>query len=261
MCGFQLCSTHKYRVRKSLVAIIKIVRENSPGKRPEISHLFYFTGLGHVVGFAYKWKLRSRSFIYKTSFNLANLYRTLKAPMLKSNHCTAPGHDCHDSSLQRIGGSTMRNRAKFALTLTKSIFAAIVMIGILSLGAQTASAQSVNVTAPFSFVAGSQSYPAGTYEFTLISEWCLSIRNMSGGGEKFFTILPSDDNKMQQSGGLSFRNTNGQKVLLAVYVPGSERAAVLTEAVRNFKGKAPASETEISVVPGKAARKQVAAGR
>jgi hypothetical protein len=109
--------------------------------------------------------------------------------------------------------------------------------------------------------AGRQVYPAGTYEFNLVSEWCLSIRNMNGGNGKFFTTIPSEKNRMQQNGGLTFRNTGGRKVLLAVYVPDKERAAVLTEAVRNYKGKGHSSETEISIVAENFTRKQVAAVR
>jgi hypothetical protein len=55
----------------------------------------------------------------------------------------------------------MRNRVKFALTFAKSIFAAVVISGILFLNTQTVSAQSVNVTIPFSFVAGRQAGLSG----------------------------------------------------------------------------------------------------
>src|ERR1700678_1769648 len=68
---------------------------------------------------------------------------------------------------------------------------ALGMIGILAgLGAHSASAQSITATTPFPFCVNNQAYPMGTYRFTLISQWILSIRNMNGGGESLFPIHP-----------------------------------------------------------------------
>src|ERR1700730_12868399 len=96
------------------------------------------------------------------------------------------------------------NLEKFISTLAKLILGAIAIGGMLASGTQTATAQAITVTTPFAFSAGSQSYPAGTYQFTLLSEWSLSIRNVNGGGEKFFAVRPQGKLPLRSQGGLTF---------------------------------------------------------
>src|ERR1700728_2324403 len=58
---------------------------------------------------------------------------------------------------------------------------ALGVAGAISLlGLQSASAQEITATAPFSFSVDNQQYPAGTYQFTLIPEGLLSIQNADG---------------------------------------------------------------------------------
>jgi hypothetical protein len=121
------------------------------------------------------------------------------------------------------------NREKFIFTSAKAILATVTTSGILALGTQTTSAQAIIVTTPFSFSAGNQFYPVGTYQFTLLSEWSLSIRNVNGGGEKFFTVRPEEDRSPGSYRGIIFRNSEGHKNLQAVYVPGTDRAAELLQ--------------------------------
>lgn len=121
------------------------------------------------------------------------------------------------------------NREKFIFTLAKSIVAAVTTTGILALGTQTASAQAVVVTTPFNFSAGNQIYPAGTYQFTILSDWFLSIRNVNGGGERFFTVRPEENGLPGLHGALIFRNSEGHKKLQAVYVPGTDRGVELLQ--------------------------------
>ena len=121
------------------------------------------------------------------------------------------------------------NREKFTSTFAKLILVAGSIGSVLALGAKTATAQAITVTTPFAFSAGSQSYPAGTYQFTLLSEWSLSIRNVKGGGEKFFAVHPEETGPLDSQGSLTFRNSEGHRSLQAVYVPGTDIAAELLQ--------------------------------
>jgi hypothetical protein len=107
------------------------------------------------------------------------------------------------------------------------ILGAVAISGMLELSTQTATAQSITVTTPFAFSAGSESYPAGTYQFTLLSEWSLSIRNVNGGGEKFFIVRPEETGTLGSHGSLAFRNSEGHQNLQKVYLPGTTTAAEL----------------------------------
>ena len=109
----------------------------------------------------------------------------------------------------------------------KAIIAAVTTSGILALGTQTVSAQSIIVTVPFDFSAGNQVFPVGTYQFTSLSEWSLSIRNVKGGGEKFFTVHPKQNGSRASRDGIVFHNSKGQKNLEAVYMRESDMGAEL----------------------------------
>ena len=114
------------------------------------------------------------------------------------------------------------NRKKLTAKFVKAIVAAaFAASGILALGTQTASAQAIVVNIPFAFSAGDQLYPVGTYQFTLRSGWELSMRNVKGGGERFFMVGPKQNGSEGSHDGVVFRNVEGHKDLQAVYVPGS----------------------------------------
>ena len=114
------------------------------------------------------------------------------------------------------------NRKKLTATFVKAIVAAaFTASGILALGTQTASAQAIVVNIPFAFSAGDQLYPVGTYQFTLLSGWQLSMRNVKGGGERFFSIGPKQDASEGSHDAIVFRNFDGHNDLQAVYLPGS----------------------------------------
>jgi hypothetical protein len=122
------------------------------------------------------------------------------------------------------------NRIKFVITYTKLILAVVLTSGILALGTQAASAQEIIVTTPFAFSAGSQLYPAGTYRFTVKYESSLlSIRNVNGGGEKFFMVRPEVNKPLRPHSGLIFDNSDGSNNLQAVRLPGTDRVAELTQ--------------------------------
>jgi hypothetical protein len=141
------------------------------------------------------------------------------------------------------------NRIKFVIPYTKSIFAVVLTSGILALGTQTVSAQEIIVTTPFAFSAGSQLYPAGTYQFTVKYESSLlSIRNVNGGGEKFFMVRPEVNKPLRPHSGLIFHNSDGSNNLQAVRVPGTDRVAELTQqkAISNEKSHISLAATKMS---------------
>ena len=119
------------------------------------------------------------------------------------------------------------SRKNSVSTFVKFVFGAVSLSGLLFLRTPAAAAQAIIVTAPFAFSAGNQYYPAGTYQFTLIGEWSLSIRNANGGGEKFFAVRPEGNASLGPNGGLTFRNSENHQMLQSVYVPGTDRAAEL----------------------------------
>jgi hypothetical protein len=172
--------------------------------------------------------------IYKTLPGLTNLYRTLRPPMLKSNCCM---HAIVDLTAQR---GVLMNYENFKSICAKAIVAAIVTSGMFAMGTHTASAQSIIATVPFAFSAGDQPFPAGTYQFTSLSQWSLSIRNVKGGGEKFFAVHPKQDGSRSSRDGIVFHNSKGQKNLEAVYLRESNRGAeLLTHAGASPKRRSP----------------------
>jgi hypothetical protein len=119
------------------------------------------------------------------------------------------------------------NRKKFNVICARAIVAAVMTSGIWALGARTAAAQAITATVPFAFSAGDQPLPAGTYRFTFSSQWLLSIRNVKGGGEKFFAVHPEQNGPHASHARLVFHNSGGQKNLEAVYLPMSDAGAEL----------------------------------
>ena len=122
------------------------------------------------------------------------------------------------------------NREKITSAFAKLILVALSVGCMLALGTQTAAAQeAIIVTTPFAFSAGTQSYPAGTYQFTLLSEWSLSIRNVNGGGERFFPVIPEENGTLGSHASLTFRNSEGHASLQVVHLPGTDRVAELNQ--------------------------------
>jgi hypothetical protein len=170
--------------------------------------------------------------------------------VLKSSYCA-------DIYLPRIKERTM-SREKFTSIFPKLVLVAITAIGMLTLNAQTAEAQGIIVTTPFAFSAGSQSYPAGTYEFTLLSAWSLSIRNVHGGVQKFFTVRPEDNGRPGSKGSLTFDDSDGHQNLEAVYVPGTDITAELLQhnkIVNRAKSDSPLASLHTSSAKGVTGKK------
>jgi hypothetical protein len=120
------------------------------------------------------------------------------------------------------------NREKFKALCVKAVVAAVTTSGLLALGTQTASAQAITVAVPFAFSAGNHNFPVGTYQFTLLSGWTLSIRSVEGGGERFFTVRPKENGLRASRTRIVFRNSGGQKNLKAVYIPELNEAVELS---------------------------------
>jgi hypothetical protein len=114
----------------------------------------------------------------------------------------------------------------FAPMLSLGMAAALLLVVV-----QSASAQEVTVTAPFSFSVENHQYPAGTYRFTLASGWILSMHN-ADGKQNFFPIRPERGGPSGSRGGLTFHKYEGRHELLAVYIPGTDMTAVLLPASR-----------------------------
>ena len=119
------------------------------------------------------------------------------------------------------------SREKLTSKFLKLFIVTVTTGGMLALSTQNARAQAVIITTPFAFTAGSQSYPAGTYEFTLLSAWTLSIRNVNVGGQRFVTVRPEDDSRPGTKASVTFDDSDGHQNLEAVYVPGTGRTAEL----------------------------------
>jgi hypothetical protein len=123
------------------------------------------------------------------------------------------------------------NHTTFKTICARLIVAAAATSGLSALATQTASSQVITATVPFAFSAAGQSFPAGTYQFTFLSEWRLSIRNMQGGGERFFTVHPQNGSHASHAR-VVFGNARGQKNLEAVYLPRSHGDEELLEGAR-----------------------------
>lgn len=121
------------------------------------------------------------------------------------------------------------SRERLTSILAKSVLIAVITSGMLALSTQNAGAQAIIVTTPFAFTAASQNFPAGTYEFTLLSQWSLSIRSVNGERQKFFTVRPEDNSLPGSKGSLVFRNSDGHQNLQSVYVPGTGKTAELLQ--------------------------------
>jgi hypothetical protein len=102
----------------------------------------------------------------------------------------------------------------------------VVAGGLPVLAPQSASAQEITVTAPFPFSVDNQQYPAGTYQFSLLSEWLLSIHN-TDRKENFFPIRPERSGASGSRGHLTFYQCEGHNELRAVYIPGTDMTAQL----------------------------------
>jgi hypothetical protein len=133
---------------------------------------------------------------------------------------------------------------------------------ILVVGSQSASAQGIIVTPPFSFSVDNQQYPAGTYRFTLVSPWLLSIQN-ADGKEKVFPIHPEGSRPPGSHGGLTFHKCEGYNELLAVYIPGTDMTAELIgQTASREESKTHVTQSSMSCLPGKVAfQGQIATGR
>ena len=138
------------------------------------------------------------------------------------NHCRG----CRAVSISMRIEELFMNPGNLFHGFVASILALVVAGAISLLGAQSASAQEITATAPFSFSVDNQQYPAGTYQFTLILEGLLSIQN-ADGKKKIFPIRPEGSGPFGSNGRLTFYKCEGHNELLAVYIPGTNMTAEL----------------------------------
>ena len=114
--------------------------------------------------------------------------------------------------------------------IVSSVLALGIVGSLMGLGAHSVSAQSIAATTPFPFCVSNQAYSMGSYQFTLISDWLLAIRNVNGGGERLFLVHPEFGGSQglasrpvgSDDGVVTFRTFQGFRELKAVHQAGSE---------------------------------------
>jgi hypothetical protein len=119
------------------------------------------------------------------------------------------------------------NLGNLSQRLVTPILAFAVVGLILVMAPQSASAQEITVSNPFPFSVDNQQYPAGTYQFTLKSQWLLSVNTADGRSKNFFAIHPEDTGPLGSHSRLTFYNCEGNEKLEAVYIPGTGITAEL----------------------------------
>ncbi|MGA8910208.1 MAG: hypothetical protein WB524_21540 [Acidobacteriaceae bacterium] len=110
--------------------------------------------------------------------------------------------------------------------IVSSVLAIGIGLSLAGLGAHSASAQSLTVTTPFSYCVNRQAYPRGEYQFTLLSEWLLDIRNVKNGKESLLLVQPEVYGVQKPANGavvsvgeLTFRSFQGFRELQTVRDP------------------------------------------
>jgi hypothetical protein len=113
--------------------------------------------------------------------------------------------------------------------IASTILTISLVVGFPGLGTRSALAQSVTVTTPFPFCVNNQAYPKGSYEFTHISQWFLSIRHVNGGGKSLFLVRPEDRDaqglvtgRVRSAHGVTFHTFQGFRELQAFYDPAAD---------------------------------------
>ncbi|MFZ0305228.1 MAG: hypothetical protein WAL75_21235 [Terracidiphilus sp.] len=146
------------------------------------------------------------------------------------------------------GGASMKLTNVRTRVLTSILTLGLVGATLVA-GTGSVSAQSITVTTPFPFCVSNHAFPKGTYLFTPVDGWLLSIRNVNGGSEQLFLAHPEDLNMNSRStaaamkrGGVTFRNLEGVRTLEEVSDPGSGVAFELPEHGVST-GKAPAHQS------------------
>ena len=117
-----------------------------------------------------------------------------------------------------------------------SMLAPCIVASVAFLGAHSVSAQSITVTTTFPFCVNKEAYPIGTYQFTLLSDWILSVHNVNRKGEQMFAIRPGDggiqgsaSRAVRSVGGATFRTFRDFWELTTVSEPVADTAFELIE--------------------------------
>lgn len=112
--------------------------------------------------------------------------------------------------------------------IVSAMLAISVVVGFSGLGTHSALAQSITVTTPFPFCVNNQAYPKGSYKFTHISQWLLSIRDVNGGDESLFLIRPEgrvaqglETGRVRSARGVTFHTFQDLRELQAFQDPDS----------------------------------------
>jgi hypothetical protein len=114
-------------------------------------------------------------------------------------------------------------------SLFHPIVSTLVPLGLAAslAGATSASAQSIEVKAPFSFCVNNQVFAKGYYQFSLVSPWVLSIRDVHGKSEKLFAVRPESNDAHRSFRGLTFHTFQGMRELEAIHASATDGTFVL----------------------------------
>ena len=82
---------------------------------------------------------------------------------------------------------------------------------------------SITVTVPFRFTAGTETIAPGTYQFNIVlsDPFLLTMVNVKTGDKEMFLVRPERQRGIEQHGRLVFRDTEGSGVLNEIHFPGT----------------------------------------
>jgi len=166
------------------------------------------------------------------------------APAASTVAASAEATALTSTSLKSEQGETpMKTLQNKARNLT--IVGVLALLAVASAYGQTGAVLSANV--PFSFEAGGNSLPAGTYQFKLRpSDQSLVITGGPAGEMKLHVIAQLAGASLFKDTGLVFNTLDGQHVLSEVWIPG--QGGVLVNVTQKQHG----NEMVVAVVSGAA---------
>lgn len=112
--------------------------------------------------------------------------------------------------------------------IVKLLVTILVISGPFAISVQAQTDPGIIVSIPFPFTVGTQRVAPGTYDFSLVSQFLLSVRNAITGEKEMFPVRPEQRRAIEQKGSLTFHNSAGCSVLSEVHFPG---ASMFTEVI------------------------------
>ena len=135
-------------------------------------------------------------------------------------------------------------------SVVRSLVILLIGCGTLAASLQAQFDSSVTVRVPFPFTVGTQTIPAGTYQFSLLSsQFLLSVLNVKTGEQEMFSVHPERQRAIAPQGRIVFHNSEGSSVLSQIYFPGSYTFSEINQRhdARRLEAKKSSTDTSISV--------------